>query len=239
MGVVTNPPMAPSDVIVMVDPLNSSRVAVPSLAAAASSSDHHRTVPYVERFRMFDYWYHEACRCLCRDADMHAGMLVDDTLRVVKQRIQLGQVRDHSHHRAHQERQQCEPRLILSFALVQNFSKLLEPSHVDFFNIGDMRYPRTGYCHPIGDLAAKPGHLDVFDGTHRLKDGCSRLPRPLREECVQVFVRDATGRSAAGNLPQVDPRLPRSETNRRRGNGLLAFRTRGPIEKVPSLSGSC
>ena len=47
MGVVTTPPMAPSDVIVMVEPVSSSRVAVPAFAASASRVNLRRTAPQI------------------------------------------------------------------------------------------------------------------------------------------------------------------------------------------------
>jgi hypothetical protein len=40
-------------------------------------------------------------------------------------------------------------------------------------------------------------------------------------------------------LPQLDASLSRSETNSRGGDGLLAFRTRGALENMRPLSGSC
>ena len=48
-GVVTTPPMAPSEVMVMVEPDSSSRVAVPALAASASRLTSARAVPEVAR----------------------------------------------------------------------------------------------------------------------------------------------------------------------------------------------
>ena len=96
---------------------------------------------------------------------------------------------------------------------------------------------RVGDRHLLGDSAAQANHLDVFDRRPRLEAGRSRLAGTLREEGIQILVGDAARRAGAGNLAQVDSRLSCPETDRRRGQGLLACRTGSSTNKVPQRSG--
>src|SRR5271166_4685337 len=65
-----------------------------------------RTAPDIEGLDVSDNWHHETCRCLRRDANIYAGMLMNDAFHVVEYGIQLGLILDRSDHGTHQERQE-------------------------------------------------------------------------------------------------------------------------------------
>ena len=69
------------------------------------------------------------------------------------------------------------------------------------------------------------------------RPACRAPGGTLREERVEILVGDAARRAGAGNLAQVDSRLSRPETNRRRGQGFLACRTGTATNEVPRRSG--
>ena len=160
--------MAPSEVIVMVEPISSSRVAVPAPRRLGEPVHLRRATPQIARLGVPHHGHHKARWRLRRDADMHAGMLMQDTRFVVEMRIQAGLLRDSAHHRAHQEGQQGQPRLVRALPSVQRRPKLFERSDVDLLNVGDVRDARVGDRHLLGDLAAQADHLDVFNGCLRL-----------------------------------------------------------------------
>ena len=139
MGVVTMPPMAPSDVMVMVEPVSSSRVAVPAFAASARRLSSAAEAPEIERFRVLDHRHHQPRRRLRRDADMHARMLVDDPRLVVEMRVEIGLLVDGANHGAHEEGQEREFRLILALARVERRAKILKRRDVDLLHVGDVR----------------------------------------------------------------------------------------------------
>ena len=115
IGVVTMPPIAPSDVMVMVEPVSSSRVAVPVRAASASrvssAAQSHRSRASAWRTTGTI----SPAGGLRRDADMDAGVLVDDARLVVEVRVDLRLFPDRLDHGAHEERQERELRLISRF----------------------------------------------------------------------------------------------------------------------------
>ena len=154
--------------------------------------------------------------CLRRDADMDAGMLVNDPRLVVEQCIQPRLLRDRRHHRAHQEWQQREPRLLLALSPVQRLPQLFQCRDIDLFDVGDMRDACVRHRHLLGDPAPQPDHLDVFDRALRLKRLRPHHAGIAGGKGVEVFVRDAAGRPSARYLTQVDARLSRAEANRRR-----------------------
>ena len=89
IGVVTTPPMAPSEVIVMVEPLTAPRASrCRCCAASASRRDLGGAVPQIERLDVPDHRHQQPGGRLRRDADMDAGMLVNDARLVVEQRVQ-------------------------------------------------------------------------------------------------------------------------------------------------------
>jgi hypothetical protein len=65
-------------VIVMVEPDSSSRVVVPVRAASAGRATSAGAVPQIERFDVAHHRHQQPGRCLRRDADMDACMLVND-----------------------------------------------------------------------------------------------------------------------------------------------------------------
>ena len=105
-GVVAMPPMAPSEVMVMVEPDSSSRVARAGLGRLGKPVDLGAAIPEVARLGMLDHRHHQARRRLRGDADMDAAVLVDDAGLVVEQRVEVRLVGDRLDHRPHQERQQ-------------------------------------------------------------------------------------------------------------------------------------
>ena len=78
------PPSAPSEVMVMVEPVSSSRVAVPALGGLGEAADLGGAVPEVARLGMAHHRHHQAGRRLRGDADMDAAVLVHDAGLVVE-----------------------------------------------------------------------------------------------------------------------------------------------------------
>ena len=109
-GVVATPPMAPSEVMVMVEPDSSSRRRRAGLGRLGQPVDLGGAIPEVARLGMLDHRHHQARRRLRGNADMDAAMLVDDAGLVVEQRVDAGLVGDRLDHRPHQERQQRQLR---------------------------------------------------------------------------------------------------------------------------------
>ena len=75
-GVVTMPPSAPSEVMVMVEPDSSSRVAVPVARGLGQPGQLGGAVPQVARLGVAHDRHHQPGRRLRGDADMdaaHAG----------------------------------------------------------------------------------------------------------------------------------------------------------------------
>ena len=169
---------------------------------------------------------------------MHAGVLTHDAGLVVEERIEIGLLGDRPHHGAHQERQERQLRLVVPLLLVERRAELLKLADIDLLDIGDVGNAGVRDRHLLGDPAAQADHLDLFDGRPRLKAGRSRQARSLSEERIQILMGDAAGRASAGHLPQVDAGLARPETNRRRGQGLLAFGTRSAAGELPERSGA-
>ena len=73
-GVVTTPPSAPSEVMVMVEPDSSSRVGGAVAGGLGKPVDLGGAVPEVARLGMADHRHHQAGRRLRGDADMDAAM---------------------------------------------------------------------------------------------------------------------------------------------------------------------
>ena len=160
-GVVTMPPSAPSVVIVIVEPVSSSRLAVPSRAASASRAHLGRAVPQVARLGVAHHRHHQAGGGLRGDADMHAAVLVQHARLVVIARVELRL-----------------PATALTIARIRNGSsvsfgrssacgcalsaraQLFERGDVDFLDIGEVRDAALGLRHLLGDLAAQADDLD-------------------------------------------------------------------------------
>ncbi len=71
IGVVTSPPSAPSEVIVIVEPPSSSRVALPVRAASLTRAISAAVLPQVERVGVVDHRHEQPVRRLGGDADVH------------------------------------------------------------------------------------------------------------------------------------------------------------------------
>ena len=110
--------------------------------------------------------------------------------------------------------------------LVERGAQILQRGDVDLLDIGDVRDARFGQRHLFRDLAAQPDDLDVLDRSVRRQ---ARRPcglRPAREEGLDILMRDAAGRPAAGDLAQIDAGLPGAQAHRRRRQRPLAFGAR-------------
>ena len=82
--------MAPSEVIVIVEPRQLVAARRAGSRRLGQTVDFGGAIPEVERLGMFDHRHHQARRRLRGDADVDAAMLVDDAGLVVEQRIELG-----------------------------------------------------------------------------------------------------------------------------------------------------
>ena len=87
-GVVATPPIAPSEVMVMVEPDSSSRVALPVCAASASRLTSAAQSQRSRASACLHHRHDQARRRLRGDADMDAAVAVDDAGLVVEQRVQ-------------------------------------------------------------------------------------------------------------------------------------------------------
>ena len=88
-GVVTMPPSGPRLVIVIVEPVSSSRVALPSRAAAARRATSAARCPEVERLGVAHHRHDQAVRGLRGDAEMHRRVAMHDAGLVVEARVDL------------------------------------------------------------------------------------------------------------------------------------------------------
>src|SRR5262245_65131553 len=93
---------------------------------------------------------------------MDAGVAPDDAPLVVMVRVDLWQLPDRLDHSAHKERQDREARPI-SFFNVEFGAEILESGDVNLLDIGDVRDPRLGERHLVGNAPAKADDLDLLD----------------------------------------------------------------------------
>ena len=120
-GVAAMPPRAPRLVTVIVEPVSSSRAALPARARRGQPAHFGRASPQVERLGVAHHRHHQPGFGLRRDADMHGGVAVQDAGLVVVAGVDCGCSRERLDHRPHQERQQGQllavgPILVLSSA---------------------------------------------------------------------------------------------------------------------------
>ena len=182
IGVVATPPSAPSEVIVMVEPDSSSRVAVPALAASARRLSSAAAAPEIARLGVPDDRHDEARRRLRGDADMDAGVLMEDARFVVEERVQVRLVGDRLAPSRASGTAAASARLGRPLLLVERGAQLLERGDVDLFDIGDVRDVGVRQRHPLGDLAAQADELDVFDRSLRCSAGRARHAAVRGEE---------------------------------------------------------
>ena len=139
----------------------------------------------------------------------------------------LGLLGDRLDHRPHQEGQQRQLRPVGALLLVERGAQFLERGDVDLLDIGDVRDARFRQRHLLGDLAAQADDLDLLDRSVAAPGPAARAGlRPARQEGVEVLMRDAAGRAAAGDLAQIDAGLPAPQAHRRRGQRLFALGAR-------------
>ena len=156
------PPSGPRLEIVIVDPLSSSRSALPSRASAGQAQHFGGTFPDVARLGVLDDRHHESGLGLRCDAQMHRAIAGDDAGVVVEVRVDLRIVGDCEHHRAHDERQQGELRLIFAARFVQEGAQLFEFGDIDFFDVREVRNAALRLLHLLRDLAAQSDDRDFF-----------------------------------------------------------------------------
>ena len=158
------PPSGPRLEIVIVDPLNSPRSALPSRAALGQARHFSGTFPDVARLGVSDYWHHESGLGLRCDAQMHCAVAGDDVGVVVEVRVDLRIVGDREHHRAHDERQQRELRLIFAASFVQEGAQLFKFGDIDFLDVREVRNAPLRLLHLLRDLASQSDDRDFFGG---------------------------------------------------------------------------
>ena len=91
-----------------------------------------------------------------------------------------------------------------------------ELGDVDFFDVGEVRNLRVADHHLLGDAPAQADHLDFgrVRAGHAARRGRGEFGA---QEDVDVAVRDATVRSAAGHVLQIDVHLAGTPSDRRAG----------------------
>lgn len=222
-GVVATPPIAPSDVMVMVEPVSSSRVALPLRAASLQPNDLGGAVPDVAGLGMPHHGDDKAGRRL------HVAMPTCTpacrwmTFRlVVEQRVHARLFGDRLDHSPHQERDQRQLGPIGALLLVERGAQLLQRGDVHFLDIGDVGNTRD-FASAIFSAILRRSLTTLMSSTpvaRRARRFC-RL-RSARQEGIQILMADATGRSAARDLPQIDAGLPGAQAHGRRNRRPLA-----------------
>ena len=80
--------------MVIVEPVNSSRVALPDARRLGETGELGRRLPQIERLGMTHHRHHQPVRGLGRDADMDAAMTVQNAGLVVEARVDLRMIND-------------------------------------------------------------------------------------------------------------------------------------------------
>ncbi len=160
MGVEAMPPSLPRLVTVMVDPTNSSRVALFERARSASRRISAATSHRPKRLRVAHHRNLQSIGRLRRDADMHGTMPDQHAARRVVQHIALRKGFDHTSERHHHERQIAERSCVFRARLIQMRAQRFEFGDIDFFDIGEVRNVALGLAHALGNQAAQSDDLD-------------------------------------------------------------------------------
>ena len=105
-GVAAMPPSAPRLVIVIVEPVSSSRDALPVARGRRRAGAIRPRLPQIERLGVADHRHQQPAVGLRRDADMHGGVAVQHAGLVVVAGVDLRVRGGGVDQRADQERQQ-------------------------------------------------------------------------------------------------------------------------------------
>ena len=119
-------------------------------------------VPQVARVGVADDRHQQSGLRLRRDAQVHSAMTRDHARGVVEVGVDLRVVGHGEHHRAHDEGQQRELRLVVATVLVQEAPQPFELRHVDFLDVGEVRDLALRFLHLLRDPAAQTDHRDPF-----------------------------------------------------------------------------
>ena len=147
-GVVTMPPSAPRLVMVMVEPLSSSRVALPPRAASArrAISAARRTTGRAPRHGAPPAPSGPPSVCVAMPM-CTAPWRVTTPASSSKRALTCGKLAHRQHDRAHQERQQRQSAALGAPLRVEPRAQRLELGDVDLLDIGEVRNAALGVLH--------------------------------------------------------------------------------------------
>ena len=170
IGVVTSPPSAPSEVIVIVLPDSSSRPALPVRAASLTRAISAAAAHTSSVVGVADDGDEQPVRRLRGDADVDRTVDGEELGLVVERRVEVRLVGDGEDDRPHQERQQGQARRV-GMGVVQRAAQLVDRADVDLVDVGDVRDARRGERHPVGDPPAQPDDRPLLGRTARRRAG--------------------------------------------------------------------
>ena len=161
--------------------------------------------PQVQAFGMAQHRHHEPALGLRGDTQVHPGVAGHHTRLVVVAGVDLRKLAQRQHHSARQEGQHRELAARRAIQAVELGAQGLQLSHVDLFDVAEMRNAALGFLHLLRNLAAQ---ADDGDGLFAMAFGvaCWALGGCLTAGGgvgIQVALQDAPGRAAAMHVAQL------------------------------------
>src|SRR5215471_17799110 len=171
---------------------------------------------------MSDDRHHEPARRLRGDADVNRAELSYDASLIVEVRVEPRLLAYSYHDSPHQERKQRELDMRSFLRRVQFVAQFLDIGEVHLLDNRDVR--NMGICerHALRNFASKPHDLHFLDPrvTLGVRRGVNRAS--VRDEGVEIIMRDTTGWSGPCDLAKVDSGVARLLSHRGRRQGFAA-----------------